>query len=283
MKLHVAQLQTRVWPDQQRNLQRAAALIEQAARQGADFVTLPEMFCCPYQTECFPAYAEPEGGEVWQACSRMARAYRVWLSAGSMPELDGDGNIYNTAYVFDRQGSQVAKHRKMHLFDISIRGGQQFQESATLSAGTAPTVFETEFGTMGLCVCYDLRFPELSRLMALSGARVILVPAAFNLTTGPIHWELLFRARALDNQAFVLGTAPARDEQAGYVSWGHTIAAGPWGNVLGQLEEKPGMLMTELDLDETDAVREQLPLLRHRRTDVYSLELKTREEESSPS
>ncbi len=269
--IRTAQLQLRVLADKKETLARLEASVGEIAAERVDLITLPEMFCCPYQMDKFPQYAEREGGPVWSACSSLAGRHRVYLSAGSMPELADDGRVYNTAYVFDRSGRQIAKHRKMHLFDIDVKGGQKFKESETLSAGRRVTTFETEFGRWGLAVCYDFRFPELGRLMALRGARLILVPAAFNMTTGPLHWELMYRSQAVNNQVFVIGTAPARDEKASYTSWGHSIVVDPWGRVLQQMEEKEGWRITELDLSVVEAVRDQLPLLRHRRTDVYTL------------
>jgi len=249
----------------------AENIIDRDVPKDADLVLLPEMFCCPYETVNFPVYAEPEGGDVWKACSEIAEKNGFWFSAGTMPERGADGRIYNTAYVFDRTGRQAAKHRKMHLFDIDIKDGQRFHESETLTAGDQITVFGTEFGKLGLCICYDFRFPELTRLMALEGAQAILVPAAFNMSTGPMHWELMFRSQAMFNQVFAFGTAPARDPEASYQSWAHSIAVDPWGNVLSQMEETPGVIVIDIDLDDTGDVWEQLPLTRHRRTDVYSL------------
>jgi len=272
--IRIAQCQLPVPADKDETLALLERTVREAASGKADMVALPEMFCCPYRTENFPLYAEEEGGRVWKACSGLARQYGITLSAGSMPERDPSGRIYNTAYVFDMSGRQIARHRKMHLFDIDVKGGQRFRESETLSAGNDVTTFETAFGTFGLCVCYDFRFPELGRLMALRGAQVILVPAAFNMTTGPAHWETMFRSQALNNQVFAVGTAPAREEGAFYTSWGHSIVADPWGQVASQMDEKQGVRVTELDLDRVREVREQLPLLRHRRTDVYSLEAK---------
>lgn len=267
----IAQLQLPVWPDQASTLSHVAKTAAQAAAQGADLIALPEMFCCPYDVQNFPLYAEKEGGPVWQFCASLARQHHIYLSAGSMPELDQKGLIYNTAYVFDRTGAQIAKHRKMHLFDINIKGGQCFQESLTLTPGNTVTTFDTEFGPMGLCICYDFRFPELARLMTLQGARLLLVPAAFNMTTGPAHWELTFRSQALNHQVYAIGTAPCRDLSASYHSWGHSIVTDPWGTVVSQLDEKENVQITHLDLSYTTQVREQLPLLRHRRTDIYSL------------
>ena len=212
---------------------------------------------------------EPERGDTWKKCSRLAAERGIYLVAGSMPERDEAGHIYNTSYVFDRNGHQIGKHRKMHLFDIDVKGGQYFKESDTLTPGDQVTVFDTEFGKIGLCICYDFRFPELARLMVDEGARVIIVPAAFNMTTGPLHWELMFRQRAVDNQVYTIGAAPARDLNAGYHSWGHSIVADPWGKVLLEMEENPEVKIVDLDLDEVKKVREQLPLLKHRRRDIY--------------
>lgn len=266
-----ALLQTHVYAEKERCLEHVAELMDHPKVRGADFVTLPEMFFTPYQTELFPAYAEEEGGPSWRFCSKLAKLHGVWLSAGTMPERDAAGHVYNTAYVFDRVGAQVGKARKTHLFDIDVEGGQSFRESATLTPGDWIETFETEFCTMGLCVCFDFRFPEVGRLMAQSGAKVILVPAAFNMTTGPAHWELMFRQRAVEDQCWTVGTAPARDVNGSYVSWGHSIVCDPWGTVV-QLDEKEGILTAELDLERVDAIRRQLPLMSARRTDLYNLE-----------
>ena len=270
--MRIAQLQLPVLDGVCANLQQLETWVKRATEEKADFVTAAEMFSCPYETSNFPQYAEKEGGETWQALSGIAKKYHVYFSAGTVPELDEEGRVYNTAYVFDRDGKQVAKHRKMHLFDIDVNGGQYFKESDTLTAGKDITVLDTEFGKIGLCICYDFRFPELARLMALEGAKGIIVPAAFNMTTGPAHWELMFRSRAVDNQVYVFGTSPARDESASYIAWGHSMAVSPWGEVLGALDEKQGMLIQDIDFQQVDRIRQQLPLLKQRRTDIYSLE-----------
>lgn len=305
MKLKAAILQTKVFQDKERNIRQVEEILASGRTQDADLVTLPEMFSCPYETGNFPLYAEPEGGPSWQALSALAKKFGVYLSAGSMPEAETAGRpgkeqgadavppaeegkaagaagpggdtvtrIYNTAYVFDRQGRQIGKHRKAHLFDIAVEGGQHFRESDTLTAGDRIDCFDTEFGKAGLCICYDLRFPETARLMAQDGAKIILVPAAFNMTTGPAHWELMFRQRAVESQCYVIGTAPARDPESAYISWGHSIAVDPWGAVLTQMDEKAGIRIAELDLDYLEQVRRELPLLVHRRTDLYELRRK---------
>lgn len=271
-KIKVAAIQMPTVTDKMQNVRTAGIYLEKIKDEKPDFVILPEMFCCPYQTQNFPVYAEEESGPVWQQLSEYAKQYGIYLIGGSMPEKDAEGKVYNTSYIFDRQGKQIGKHRKVHLFDIDVTGGQTFKESDTLTAGDHDTVFDTEFGRMGVMLCFDIRFPELARMMVNEGAKAIFVPAAFNMTTGPAHWELSFRTRALDNQIYMIGCAPMRDESAGYISWGHSIVTDPWGRVIDMLDEKEGVLLTELDLDYEEQVREELPLLKSRRKDMYRLE-----------
>lgn len=268
--MKIAQIQMAVTADKQANIHHACTLIRRAAEQGIDMAMLPEMFCCPYDNGCFRAYGEAEGGEAQQALSALAKELGIWIVGGSVPELVEE-KIYNTAYVFDDTGACVARHRKTHLFDIDVDGGQRFCESDVLTAGRDVTVFDTPWGKMGLCICFDFRFEELARLMTLRGAQVLLVPAAFNGTTGPAHWELLFRQRAVDNQLFTVGTSPARDEQASYVAWGHSLVCSPWGRVLHSCATAEEVAVTELDLSEVTAVRRQLPILSARREDLYEL------------
>ena len=270
-KIKIAAIQMSTVADKMENVRTVKTYLEKIKDENPDFVILPEMFCCPYQTENFPIYAEKEGGPVWQQLSGYAKQYGIYLIGGSMPEKDAEGNVYNTSYIFDREGKQIGKHRKVHLFDIDIKGGQTFKESDTLTAGDSDTVFDTEFGKIGVMLCFDIRFPELSRMMVNDGAKVIFVPAAFNMTTGPAHWELSFRTRALDNQIYMVGCAPARDVSAGYISWGHSIVTDPWGRVIDMLDEKKGILLAELDMDYEEQVREELPLLKSRRKDIYQL------------
>lgn len=253
------------------NLQRARQGVRSAAEQGADFVVLPEMFCCPYTSESFVKNQQPQGGSIWQALCRMAADNHVYLIGGSIPETGAEGRIYNTCFAFAPDGVQIARHRKIHLFDIDVPGGQRFMESDTFTAGEDVTVVNTAFGKIGIEICFDIRFQELTRLMALEGAQMVFVPAAFNMTTGPAHWELHFRGRALDNQLFMFGCAPARDENGPYVSYGNSIAVSPWGKVLQRLDEHSGILLQQIDTDEVEAVRGQIPIMRNRRTDLYSL------------
>lgn len=255
----ISLLQLPVTTDKAENLRRAAQAVHAAAEQGAELAILPEMFCCPYDNRCFPAYAEPAGGGIWSALSEMASENNIWLVGGSFPELD-NGRIYNSCFVFGPDGRQAARHRKVHLFDIDIAGGQRFKESDVLSPGKEVTVFETPFGTFGVCICFDLRFPALFEAMADRGAHAVFVPAAFNRTTGPRHWELLFRSRAVDNQLFTVGVSSARDESADYVAYGHSIVCDPWGDVLAQAGHEETCVDMELNLELVENVRQQLPV-----------------------
>ncbi len=269
-KFNAALLQTKVYDDKEKNIENAVRLIERVSKEGADIAVLPEMFCCPYNSSLFRAYGENEGGAAYAAMSKAAAEYGIYVVAGTIPELE-DGKVYNTSYAFDRKGTQIAKHRKMHLFDIDIEGGQYFKESDTLTPGMDVDVFDTEFCRMGLAICYDIRFPELARLMASEGAEVLIYPGAFNMTTGPAHWELSFRMRALDNQCYTIGVAPARDLEASYHSYGNSMVASPWGNVLSRMDEKEGYIIQEIDTDYVKKIRNELPLLKHIRKDIYVL------------
>ena len=266
MKVKFGLIQLAVSADKKLNIERARQAIESV--KDADVIVLPEIWNSPYDNKCFREYGEPFGGESTKMLSEMAKKLGKYIVGGSIPELDGD-KVYNTSFVFDRNGDMIARHRKMHLFEINVKGGQSFCESAVQTPGREVTVFDTDFGKMGLCICYDYRFPELARLMALRGAKTIIVPAAFNMTTGPAHWEIMFRARSLDNQVFSVGVAPARDVNGGYVSYANSIVCSPWGDIVERFDEKERYEIVEVELDRTTEVREQLPLLKHRREDVY--------------
>lgn len=270
--IRVAMIQMKVDEDKRKNLETAGEYIRKSSKEGAHMAVLPEMFNCPYKTDNFPVYAEEEDGETVRFLSSTARENGIYLVAGSIPEREGH-KVYNTSFVFDRDGNRIGKHRKMHLFDIDVKGGQYFKESDTLSPGDSLNVFDTEFGKFGLCICYDFRFPEVGRILVEKGAMAIVVPAAFNMTTGPAHWEIMFRSRALDNQVYTIGVAPARDVDSPYISYGNSIAVSPWGNVIERMDEKEGYRIVDLDFDYINKVRNELPLLKHRRKDIYSLTL----------
>lgn len=269
-KLKIGLIQMKVEEDKKQNLLKASKLVSEISLEKPDIVILPEMFSCPYNSCNFPLYAEEEGDYSFNFLSNIAKTNNIYLIAGSIPEKEGD-KIYNTSYVFNRQGDKIGKHRKIHLFDIDIKNKQKFKESDTLSAGNEVTVFDTEFGKIGLCICYDFRFPELARLMVNKGAKAIIVPASFNMTTGPAHWHIMFRSRALDNQVYTIGCSPSRDYNSSYISYGHSLIVSPFGEILCELDEKENLITYSIDLDYIDQVREELPLLHHRRNDLYEL------------
>ena len=269
-KIKVGLIQMKVKDKKDDNLHKAAKLIDKICKEDVDMVILPEMFSCPYNTKNFPIYAEKEGDYSYKFLSDISKRNNIYLIAGSIPEKE-DNNIYNTSYVFNRQGEKIAKHRKIHLFDIDIKNKQTFRESDTLSAGDKVTVFNSEFGKIGLCICYDFRFPEIARLMVDKGAKAIIVPASFNMTTGPAHWDIMFRSRAIDNQVYTIGCSPARDYDYSYISYGHSLIVSPYGDILCELDEKENFITYDIDLDYVDEIREQLPLLKHRRRDLYEL------------
>ena len=269
-KFKVGLIQIKVEDKKEDNLHKAARLIDNICKEDVDMVILPEMFSCHYNTKNFPIYAEEEGNYSYKLLSEISKRNNIYLIAGSIPEKEGS-NIYNTSYVFNRQGEKIAKHRKIHLFDIDIKNKQRFRESDTLSAGDKVTVFDSEFGKIGLCICYDFRFPELARLMVDKGAKAIIVPASFNMTTGPDHWDIMFRSRAIDNQVYTIGCSPARDYDYSYISYGHSLIVSPYGDILCELDEKENFITYDIDLDYVDEIREQLPLLKHRRSDLYEL------------
>ena len=268
MKLGLIQMKPSTLPKD--NIAKAIEFIKEAKTLGADLVVLPEIFICPYTNRAIKENAIEENHAFLMELKEVAKMLNLYLVAGSVPEKS-ENKVYNTSYVFDSQGQTIAKHRKIHLFDIHIEGGQHFMESKVLTAGNNLTTFETPWGTLGLMICYDIRFPELARLLTLKGAQGIIVPAAFNMSTGPSHWELTFRARALDNQVFMAGVGVARDSQAPYTAWGHSISTDPWGNILVQLDEKENIAIVEWDMAQVDSIRQQLPLLKHRRTDLYEI------------
>ena len=271
--IKIACCQMNVVENKQTNINKAREMIGSAAKLGAKIITLPEIFNCPYDNKYFRDYAETfPNGETIEMLSNCAKENKIFLVGGSIPELDNN-KIYNTSFIFNDQGKLIGKHRKVHLFDIDIKGKIKFKESEVLSYGNSFTVVDTPYLKIGVAICYDIRFPEQLRMMTLAGAKLILVPAAFNTTTGPAHWDILFRTRALDNQVYIAGTSPARSMESSYVAYGHSLVVDPYGKITNQLDEKEGVLISTLDLDYLDQVREELPLLKHRRTDLYKIEL----------
>lgn len=272
--LRIGLVQMLVEDSKENNISEAEEMIKKAVNKGAEIVVLPEMFNCPYDNSFFRSYAEEEGGHTFSRLSKIAKDEGIILVGGSIPEIDSTDRVYNTCYIFDSKGNKIGKHRKMHLFDIDVHGGQYFKESDVLSPGKSVTVFDTPYGKMGTAICFDFRFPELSRLMVYEGAKIIFIPGAFNMTTGPAHWEILFRTRALDNQVYTVGVAPARNHEASYGSYGNSMIVDPWGKVICRLDYEEDILVEDIDLDKVEKMRKELSLLSSIRHDVYELKKK---------
>ncbi|KAG5950088.1 hypothetical protein E4U53_005499 [Claviceps sorghi] len=280
-------------PDKAANLAHAASRVRQAASQGANIVVLPECFNSPYGCQFFPSYAEtllpspptPQQSPSYHALASMAADNNIYLIGGSIPEkhcgavtaTDTDTNAtptryYNTSLTFGPRGDLLGTHRKVHLFDIDIPGKMTFKESDVLSPGNKITLVELpEYGTIAVAICYDMRFPELATVAARKGAFALVYPGAFNLTTGPLHWELLARARAVDNQIYVAVCSPARDMGASYHAWGHSMVVDPMARVLVEADEKEteAIVQAELEPDVLAETRRNIPLGLQRRFDVY--------------
>jgi omega-amidase len=262
--------QMRVVDDKQVNLDKATAMIRESANNGADLIVLPEMFNCPYDTQKFRSYAEPaDNSQSLRIISNAAKNHGVYLVAGSIPELL-DGKVYNSSYVFDRNGQILDVYRKMHLFDVDIPG-MFFKESETITAGNRVIVVETDLINFGMAICYDIRFPELFRLMTLKNTGLMVVPGAFNMKTGPAHWKTLIRARAIDNQVYMAVASPASNEDLSYVAYGHSLIVDPWGKVLCEAGHDEEIIYATIDTSYIEKIRCELPVLKNRRTDMYKL------------
>ncbi|KAF9519881.1 hypothetical protein BS47DRAFT_1312122 [Hydnum rufescens UP504] len=276
-----------VTADKSYNLQHARDMVLKAASGSAagkpDLIVLPECFNSPYGVSYFPTYAEDIGytpGEPYDVeksesqsikmLSSVAKEAGTWLIGGSVPEHDvATKKYYNTATVYSPNGELVAYHRKLHLFDIDIPGKIRFKESEVLTGGNALTHFDTEFGRFGLGICYDIRFPEMAMIAARNGCIAMIYPGAFNMTTGPLHWELLARARATDNQIYVAVCSPARDLTATYHAWGHSSLVDPMGLVISTTEVREDIIYGEIDPKKVEEARSAIPVTVQRRFDVY--------------
>lgn len=260
LKLGLCQMA--VTDSKQNNLKKAVEMIENCRKSNVNIAVLPEMFNCPYDTHSFPIYAENlENSETVSVISNAAKYNDMYVVAGSIPELC-EGHIFNTSLAFSRKGEIIAKHRKIHLFDIDIKNGIRFKESDVLSSGEQITVMDTEYCKIGIAICFDMRFSKLYGEMSKAGAKIIITPGAFNMTTGPAHWELLIRARALDNQVFHAAVSSARNIEANYIAYGNSMLCDPWGSVLARAYDKEQIVFAEIDLDMVENVREQIPVVK---------------------
>ena len=264
----VAAIQTVTGTSLDDNLARAEALIAEAASGGAGLVLLPEYFCMMGRHETDKvAIREREGdGPVQRFLADAARRHRIWLVGGTLPMwCEDDKRVYNASLVFNPQGERVARYDKIHLFGFT-KGDENFDESRTILAGRTPVAFDAPCGRVAMSICYDLRFPELYRGLARDGDGIalILMPAAFTYTTGQAHWEILLRARAIENQCYVLAAAQGGKHENGRRTWGHSMLVDPWGELMAVLPEGEGVVAGVVDPARLDEVRQNLPALRHR-------------------
>jgi predicted amidohydrolase len=268
--LRVACVQLTSRDDKAANLERAAALVARAASTGADVVVLPEKWNLIGSVDDYRAGAEQlEGGESVRAMAAWARELGITLVGGSITERrEGREKLSNTCCVFDPGGSLVAVYRKIHLFDVEV-GGHVYRESEAEEPGTEPVVARAEDWTVGLTVCYDVRFPELYRILALESAELVTVPAHFTTPTGRDHWHVLLRARAIENQYFVAAAAQVGETIAGKPAYGRSLIVDPWGIVLAQAPDEEAIVSAELDRARLREIRAKLPSLANRRADAY--------------
>jgi deaminated glutathione amidase len=268
-KIRAAAIQMSSTPDKKENKVTAEALIRGAVSAGADLVALPELWSCHGLDEVYRENAEPVPGPTTEFMGDLARELGVYLLGGSILEGEpGARRLSNTSTLFDPSGEMTAVYRKIHLFDVKV-SDREYLESANIAPGNEIVTAKAGAATLGLSVCYDVRFPELYRLLALRGAEILAVPAAFTLQTGKDHWELLLRARAVENQAFVVAPAQWGQKADGRWTYGRSMIVDPWGTVLATCPDRDGYALATLDLDFLDRFRAEFPALANRRPEAY--------------
>lgn len=272
-KCRAAAVQMTCGPDKDANLATAARLVEQAASQGAQLVVLPELFQSLAPAAQIPRLAEEIPGPSSRAMADLARRLKIVLVAGSIAERDPAGGrpdegarVYNTSLLFDAQGGERARYRKRHLFEVDLPGRVTIRESLWCGSGSYECVTETSVGRIGQAICYDVRFPELFRRLADANAEILAIPSAFARTTGRDHWEVLLRARAIENQAFVVAANQTGAPTPQLETYGHSMIVDPWGTVLAQCDDGEAVIVADLDFEKLRTIREQLPALKHRRS-----------------
>ncbi|KAG5476528.1 hypothetical protein LSCM1_04242 [Leishmania martiniquensis] len=274
--LPVTLCQMAVTHEKAANIRKAVMMITEAAKRGSKLAVLPECFNCPYGTRYFDEYSEAlvPGNETFDALSQCAKSNNIWVVAGSVPEKSVEGKLFNSSMTFGPDGALKHVHRKVHLFRINTET-VRFDEGEVLSPGNDATAISLdEHIKFGVGICFDIRYPLMAWRYAEQGTSFIVYPGAFNMVTGPAHWTLSARARAVDNQQFVLMCSPARDTSADYVAWGHSMVVDPLGTILAELDEKEGFLDVEVDPRVVSDARNRIPILKGVRNDLYTLHWK---------
>jgi deaminated glutathione amidase len=270
-RVRVACVQLQSGPDKTENVAKADVLVERAAEAGARIVVLPEKWNGVGNARALRGLAESlDGGESVETMAAWARRYDLWLVGGSITERrEGRERLSNTCCVFAPGGELAAVYRKIHLFDVEV-GGHVYRESASEEPGDETVVVEADGWCVGLSVCYDIRFPELYRMLALAGAELLTVPANFTLATGKDHWHVLLRARAIESQCYVVAAAQVGEPMPGRPSYGHSAIVDPWGTVLADAPDEETVIVADLDRGRLQRIREALPSLANRRPQAYS-------------
>lgn len=269
--LSVALVQMNSGDSKEQNVSDALAGIDRAAATGARLVTLPEVWSYLGPESGKRDAAETIPGPLSDLLADRARRHGIFLHAGSVYErVEGEPRNYNTTVVYDPNGDEIARYRKIHLFDVDLDSDTAYNESTSVAPGEEIVTFEIDEIIVGLTICYDLRFPELFRILALRGAKVIVLPAAFTLVTGKDHWEPLIRARAIENAVYIVAPAQVGQHPPGLWCYGRSMVVDPWGVVTAQASDQPTVLTSHLDLAYVEAVRRQVPSLRNRLPDRYA-------------
>ncbi len=270
--MRVAACQLNSKNDKEANVTAALGLLDQAASYGADLAVLPEYTEFMGDDAGALAAAETLPGPTTDRIAAKARERKMWVLLGSMRIAEpGANQCSNTSILFNRDGRIVTTYRKLHLYDVDLPGRATYKESDTVLAGSDIVTADIEGVTAGLSVCYDVRFPELYRVMTLVGAKLLFVPAAFTLYTGRDHWELLLRARAVENQCYVIAAGQVGTYMPGKACAGRSMIIDPWGTVLATAQDGVGIAVADLDFDKLDTIREELPAITNRRPDIYSI------------
>jgi predicted amidohydrolase len=266
MNTLVAAIQMASGPDKAANLEKAAHLIRLAAARGAHLIALPEVFNWRGKRDDESAAAEALDGPTLTLMARLARELQTHLVAGSITEhAPGQSRRYNTSVMFGPDGGRLAVYRKIHLFDVDLPGRVTIKESDAKIPGAEVVTADSAFGTVGLTICYDLRFPELYRRLAFAGARIVTIPSAFTFPTGEAHWDVLIRARAIENQCYVIAPAQFGPNVHGFSDYGNSMIVDPWGRVLARASDQEGVVAAPLDMAYLERVRRELPSLAHAR------------------
>ncbi len=262
--MNILVVQNTVQKNIEDSLKNVESLIKKSKSQKLDFIVLPEMFTTPYQVELFNTYKQTDDTEVITFLQNLAQKHQSYIIGGSVPEYN-QTKLYNTTYIINRNGKIIHKYRKIHLFSITYPNGKTFDESETLTAGETLGVFDTEFGKMGVMICFDIRYPKLAQKLTDEGVKVIFVPGAFNQFTGPLHWETTFKARAIDNQLFFVGCSASSHSYGDYQTHGHSLIVDPLGKIIKSLGRDEALINTQLNLNEITRVREQLPIQKNKK------------------